>query len=238
MIRYAIGDVHGQRALLEAMLVALAADQGVSNTGPGRPTVLLVGDYVDRGPASAQVIEMLMVGCHGPFQLHCLKGNHEEMMLAARTDPKAATLWLVNGGLATLRSYGWTPPPGVSVGFLPGEVVMEAALACVPEAHWRWIEALPTLHQDERYVYAHAGLHPDRPLSRQTARDLLWIREPFLSRAGKLGHTVVHGHTPAFAPEVFPFRIGIDTGTGYGGPLTALATTGKKPRFIQIGGHR
>lgn len=218
---YAVGDSHGCADRLGLMHL-LIADHAAAR--PARQTVLVhLGDYVDRGPDSARVLEMLRAG--GPLAdagVVNLIGNHEQLMLAA-LDPRAEAdvmrFWLDNGGGPTLESYGADPEDPGSWGV-------------VPEADLQWLRTLRPSFALGGYFFTHAGVRPDVPLDAQDPMDLAWIREPFLSWRGSLPAVVVHGHTPARGPEVLPHRIGIDTGAVFGGPLTCAVLEGRKVGFL------
>ncbi|MDJ0386643.1 metallophosphoesterase [Roseomonas sp. E05] len=214
---YAIGDVHGCAPRLGALHAAIAADWAARPAA--RCAVVHLGDYVDRGPGSAAVLERLCGP--GPMpgaEMVLLRGNHEAMMmgsLAAGPGTAAEDLWLWNGGDATLASYG-----AKDAGFTP------------PAAHRALLERTALTWQAGSYFFVHAGIDPRRPLEAQRSQDLLWIREPFLSWPRPLPMIVVHGHTPCRVPELRSNRIGIDTGAVAGGPLTCLVLEGKQLRFL------
>ena len=206
----AIGDVHGHIGKLELLL------GHCERRCSGHATRLVfIGDYVDRGPDSRAVVDLLReLQRSRPGEVVCLRGNHEAVVLAAARDQLHRLpgdvdmdVWLgpSGGGLQTLASYGIT-----HASQLPGD-------------HLEWMAALPLSHDDGLRYFAHAGVDPARPLSDQVEDDLLWIREPFLSHAGGFGRLVVHGHTPVKArvPDMRANRLNIDTGAGYGGPITA-----------------
>jgi len=215
---YAIGDVHGCAERLGALHAAIAADWAA---GPARHCVVIhLGDYVDRGPDSAAVLERL---CGPPpvagAESILLRGNHEAMMLeslAAGPGTVAEDLWLWNGGDATLGSYG-----AADAGF------------ALPARHHALLQGTRLHWQTGGYFFVHAGIDPRWPLEQQRERDLLWIREPFLSWPRSLPRVVVHGHTPSRAPELRHHRIGIDTGAVAGGPLTCLVLEEAKLRFLR-----
>ncbi|MXP63620.1 serine/threonine protein phosphatase [Roseomonas sp. M0104] len=214
---YAIGDVHGCAARLGTLHAAIADDWA---SRPATHCVLVhLGDYVDRGPDSAAVLERLCGP--GPVpgaQEVVLRGNHEAMMLdslAAGAGTAAEDLWLWNGGDATLASYG-----ARDASFAP------------PAAHRALLERTLFSWQAGSYFFVHAGIDPRRPLESQRSQDLLWIREPFLSWPRPLPMIVVHGHTPSRAPELRGNRIGIDTGAVAGGALTCLVLEGERLRFL------
>jgi serine/threonine protein phosphatase 1 len=221
---YVIGDVHGCSERLRAMHGEIAHDLAL------RPAadVLIVhlGDYVDRGPDSAGVVELLLlpfpctVGGRGVRVMN-LMGNHEEMMLSALANVDAAPLWLVNGGDASLASWGVTLRTRAR----------EWADA-VPGRHLAFLRGLPLMHAVGGYLFVHAGLRPNVPLNRQSRLDMLWIREPFLSFEGDFPAVVVHGHTPEPEPAVKRNRIGIDTGACLGGALTCLVLEADSMGFL------
>ena len=189
----AFGDIHGCRTELLALLAQVSPGAG--------DQLVFLGDYVDRGPDSAGVIDdLLAVRARFPASVF-LRGNHEQMLLdvLAGADP---TTFLFNGGGRTIASYeargGW-PPPG---------------------EHRLFLENLPLLYRSAGFVFVHAGLRPGTPLAEQGADDLLWIRQEFLECPDDWGATVVYGHTPRDAPLFEPGRIGLDTGCVYGGRLT------------------
>jgi serine/threonine protein phosphatase 1 len=218
---YAIGDVHGCLQQLVALHWAIAADLAAR---PVAESVLIhLGDYVDRGPDSAGVLWLLTGSVAPPVSRRIdLQGNHESMMAASLSgDARLAESWVVNGGGATLQSYGVTEDEPLSD--------WESR---VPLAHRQWITTRPLTHQEGGYLFVHAGIRPGRPLLQQSADDLLWIREPFLSSTERHSHVVVHGHTPASTPSVLPNRIGIDTGAAMGGVLTCLVLEQDRLAFL------
>jgi serine/threonine protein phosphatase 1 len=219
---YAVGDLHGCASKLDDLHARIAADWAA---GPAERTVLVyLGDYVDRGPDSAGVVDRLMAPPPVPeADVVTLLGNHEQMMLEALAPRAAATttgFWLGNGGAATLESYGADPedPRG-----------WEAAVGA---EHLDFLAGCALSWAAGDYLFVHAGVRPELPLHRQDPMDMLWIREPFLSWAGELEAVVVHGHTPADRPEVMPHRIGIDTGAVFGGPLTCAVLEEDRLRFL------
>ncbi|ONG48081.1 serine/threonine protein phosphatase [Pseudoroseomonas deserti] len=219
---YAIGDVHGCAGRLLALHAAIAEDWEARPAA--RCALVHLGDYVDRGPDSAAVIEALC----GPGPLPRaeridLLGNHEAMMMAALKDGPgsvAEDLWLWNAGDATLASYG------------PKDGPLPAGHPALPARHRAFLDGLRLSWTAGDYLFVHAGIDPRKPLAAQRAQDLLWIREPFLSWPRPLPAVVVHGHTPCRAPELRPNRIGIDTGAVAGGPLTCLVLEAARLRFL------
>ncbi len=221
---YAIGDVHGCADNLRALHREIARDLADRPVAEAR--LVHLGDYVDRGPDSAGVIETLLqpfpqAGAGpGPLVVN-LMGNHEEMMLTALADFDAVPHWLSNGGAASLESWGIRVPPRT------GDWA-----AAVPSHHLAFLRGLQLMHAAGGYVFVHAGLRPRTPLARQSRIDMLWIREPFLSFDGELPAVVVHGHTPVSAPVVRHNRIGIDTGACLGGRLTCVVLEADRLGFL------
>lgn len=218
---YAVGDSHGcadRLAEMHAMIAEHAAD-----SGPARIVLVHLGDYVDRGPDSAGVIEILRGPSPVPgASVVNLIGNHEQMMLAGldpRAEEEVVQFWLDNGGGATLESYGADPEDMRS-------------WDAVPQGDLLFLRTLRPSLPLGGYFFAHAGVRPEVALDRQDPMDLAWIREPFLSWRGRLPAVVVHGHTPAEGPEVLPHRIGIDTGAVFGGPLTCAVLEGERVGFL------
>ena len=228
-IYYAIGDVHGCDDLLETMLARIASDREYRH--PDSPaTMVLVGDYVDRGPGSAAVVDRLMRGIDD-FELICLKGNHEAMLLACTEtgDRQAWASWIHNGGDTTVHSFGVT----VRYGFFRADYLVDAL---GPE-RLAWLRGLPTHHLTPDYLFVHAGILPGRPVEDQSERDLLWIRNRFLDSDEHHCRLVIHGHTPMEEPDIRPNRIGIDTGAFTTGRLTAVVLgEAEGPRFLTAEG--
>lgn len=225
---YAVGDIHGRDDLLAAVHGAIAEDMAAQPAA--RSVVVYLGDYVDRGPESFEVLDRLIHGrLPGVRSVH-LKGNHEQMMLDFLSGVPE-TAWLMNGGDATLASYGVPPPhPWVEA---PELARVRALLrAAVPEIHLQFLRALELSFRSGDYLFVHAGIRPGRPPEDQEARDLLWIRGPFLSSSQDFGVRVVHGHSISPEPEIRPNRIGIDTGAFHSGRLTCLVLEAETMRFL------
>ncbi len=218
---YAVGDVHGCLDQLVDLHWAIAADLAARKVAES--VLVHLGDYVDRGPDSAAVVWLLAGTVAPPVTRRAdLKGNHEVMMLAALDGrARVAESWLENGGAATLESY---------------HVPLDASPAdwhlSIPLAHRQWLTTRELTHQEGGYLFVHAGIRPGRDLIRQSADDLLWIREPFLSSNETHPFVIVHGHTPCSAPAVRSNRIGIDTGAVMGGRLTCLVLEEDGMRFL------
>jgi serine/threonine protein phosphatase 1 len=224
---YAIGDIHGRLDLLDAMIARIDADRGGA-----RPTVVLLGDYIDRGPDSAKVIDRLLALPDWADWV-LLRGNHEQAMLEALSDlPQADRLmrqWLNFGGVETLQSYGVPSTLLYAGDFAAIRADINARL---PAAHGALLDGLRMAHRLGDYLFVHAGIRPGVPMAQQDPQDLLWIREEFLDNRIDHGAVVVHGHS--ISPEVVerPNRIGIDTGAYRTGKLTALVIEGTDRRFL------
>lgn len=225
----AVGDIHGHLDLLLDLLPRLEAE---CRRAPAPTHLIFLGDYIDRGPLSAQTIDWLAAFAPDWATPHFLRGNHEQCLIdilsgAAPDDTLAA--WLDYGGRETLSSYGLGSRTLYSDDL---DAIRDAARQAVPARHRRFLEAtLPRLRFGD-YVFAHAGLRPGVPVEEQREEDLLWIREPFLSSEDDFGAVVVHGHTITPAPENRHNRIGIDTGVYRHGVLTAVVLEGPSRRFV------
>jgi serine/threonine protein phosphatase 1 len=205
---YAVGDVHGCLAQLLALEHQIIAD---GRRVAGEKWLVMLGDYIDRGPDSAGVVAHLLEPLPEGWRRICLLGNHEQMMLDFLQDAEAFAFWLDEGGLATLESYAAAAADGDD----EAEVVM-------PGAHLRFLAGLPISLSLPGWLFVHAGIRPGVPLADQTDDDLIFIRRPFLDATDFGGLRVVHGHTPGRAPVDTPARIGIDTHCFHSGRLTAV----------------
>ena len=200
MLTYAIGDIHGSDTKLANLLRHCQA-----HCGDDACRFVFVGDYVDRGPSSREVVNLLMEMQSGaPERIVCLRGNHEELLIDA-SKKRNERLWLDNGGDTTLDSYGVDHAEEL------------------PAEHLAWFKDLPLAISDGKRFFVHAGIEPGVPLQQQPKEVMLWIREPFLSDARDHGQFIVHGHTPLETgrPDLRANRLNLDTGAVFGGPLTA-----------------
>lgn len=224
----AIGDVHGRLDLVENLWAQIDAASRLSSARSR--TLVFVGDYVDRGPQSRQVVERLLGGFAG-FDTVFLKGNHDETLLQFLADPTIGEAWRNFGGLETLASYGIAHPQGKNWSQTRSEFA-----AALPRAHLEFLKNLKLHLTIGDYVFVHAGLKPRVPLEEQSETDLLWIRDEFLDSTVNFGRVVVHGHTPTEAPVVRANRIGIDTGAYMTDNLTAIILEERTRRFLSTGG--
>jgi serine/threonine protein phosphatase 1 len=210
-ITFAIGDIHGCYDKLRSLLEAC------ERIGARRPTrFICLGDYVDRGPDTEMVVALL-IRKQAIYESNfvCIRGNHEQMLLEAAAKgrfDRDLMKWWGNGGEQALDSYGVNDPSDL------------------PVEHLDWMRGLPLQTRDHHRLFVHAGIRPGVPLLSQSAEDLLWMREPFLSSEEDHGVVVVHGHTPTRSrkPDLRPNRLNIDTGACFGGPLTAAVFSDEK----------
>ncbi|MDE2167470.1 MAG: serine/threonine protein phosphatase [Alphaproteobacteria bacterium] len=228
---YAVGDIHGRLDLLARLHDLIAADAAASDAR--RRVVVYLGDYVDRGPDTRGVVDLLMRKPLAGFEHIHLLGNHEDYLLQFLENPAVGPHWCSFGGLETLASYGVRLPSPFLVRAAEYEIARQALAEQIPPAHVEFMRDLRLTHQEGDYFFAHAGVKPGVALAAQQAEDLLWIRDEFLDSDDDFGACVVHGHTIVEAPEERPNRIGIDTGAFATGRLTALVLDGTARRFIQ-----
>ncbi|MCE9522371.1 MAG: serine/threonine protein phosphatase [Alphaproteobacteria bacterium] len=220
----AIGDVHGRLDLLEMLWHQIDAASRLSSAR--HRTLIFLGDYIDRGLYSAELVDRLLEGFPG-FETIYLKGNHDETLLRFLTDPTIGDVWRNFGGLETLRSYGVSHAPGKSWSQIRSEFA-----DAIPKSHVDFFKNLKLHVTVGDYLFVHAGLKPRVPLEEQRETDMLWIREEFLDSTVNFGRIVVHGHTPTETPDVRPNRIGIDTGAYMTGTLTALVLEERSRSFL------
>ncbi|MBE9637701.1 metallophosphoesterase [Salipiger mangrovisoli] len=232
---YVIGDIHGQIDRLNEALDYIATDEHA-----GAPIVFL-GDYVDRGPDSRAVIELLMQGQAEGRPWTCLMGNHDRFLLRFLDNPRymdpavsRPLLWTDPplGGAHTLASYGVDVREGRDLRDIHAD-----ALEAIPQAHRDWIANLPRFHATDEQIFVHAGLRPGVLLNYQKEDDLVWIRAPFLDWKGDWGRLVVHGHTALDVPQLYPNRLNMDGGAGYGRPLYPALLLGRDAFLLGPGGR-
>ena len=219
---YAVGDVHGRIDLLERAMLQI--DEHLLSNPAARPIEVYLGDYIDRGPGSRQVLDRL-VNRHLNHTTVCLLGNHEIFMMEFLKRPEILIEWQNYGGLATLASYGLEPIMNASEA--QQEELAAALERALPNSHRMFLEELALSFTCGDFFFVHAGVRPGVPLRRQSQDDLLWIREDFLLHEGSFGKIVVHGHTPVLQPELRANRINIDTGAYATGRLTCLVLEGQ-----------
>jgi len=229
---YVIGDIHGRDDLLADLMCDIEQDGGAY---PDRRKVLIfLGDYIDRGLQSRQVIDRLTGPIPEGFEVIFLKGNHELAMQQFMQDSQFGRTWKYYGGLETLHSYGITELT-LSDDPMEFERARDCLRATLPEAHKEFFDRLLPCVEFGDYFFAHAGVRPGVSLRRQIEEDLLWIREDFLESKASFGKVVVHGHTPSEEAVFRPNRIGIDTGAYMTGVLTCLVLDGNDRQLLQTG---
>jgi serine/threonine protein phosphatase 1 len=201
---FAIGDIHGCISELNNLMKKL-------DIKAKEDTLVFIGDYIDRGPDSKGVINSILEIRQVIDHVVCLKGNHEQMFLNYHRERLDEELFMENGGMSTLISYGFM------------RAGREEKIN-VPESHMQFFSTLLSYYETDHYIFVHAGLRPGIPLKRQDMDDLLWIREEFINSSYNFGKTVVFGHTPVSLTEplINKNKIGIDTGAVYGGKLTCV----------------
>ncbi len=239
---YAIGDIHGCRAELEALQQAIRDD--LRRYPHPDPVIVYLGDFIDRGPDSCGVIDNLVHERAAPYRTRFLCGNHDELLLqyyrnpltlVRPKDPRPNKIhWLhkAGGGIETLRSYGIEGATALNP-----EASHAAFRAALPAAHLQFFEMLERAVRIGSYLFVHAGIRPGIPLAEQDDDDLIWIREPFLSYRGDHGFTVVHGHTPTDTVENHGNHIGVDTGAVFGGPLSCVVLENDRQKTLTVRGR-
>jgi serine/threonine protein phosphatase 1 len=214
---YAVGDIHGRLDLLDELLSQM--DAHLAANPIARSVDVFLGDYVDRGPASRDVIDRL-IARRTMGSAVCLKGNHELLLRQFMEDPATLEEWGKYGGVATLISYGLAPPMKADSN---GQVKLATEfIQQMPESHRHFLDTLELSFTCGDFFFVHAGVRPGIALRTQRAEDLLWIRDDFLLHEQPFGKVVVHGHTPVAQPEIRSNRINIDTGAYATGRLTCL----------------
>src|SRR6185437_10815771 len=199
-LTFVVGDIHGCFSKLDS-LTRYCVDYASNR----QLMFVMLGDYIDRGDDSRDVVKRLMLQSEqNPNEMICLKGNHEAMLIIAQQNQEEMKWWIGNGGDRTLASYGIS------------------SLADFPPDHLAWIKRLPLCHDDGRRFFVHAGVDPTLPLDSQSEKTFLWTRKRY-PESLSAGRFVVHGHTPSRSgkPELQKHRLNLDTGAVYGGPLTA-----------------
>jgi serine/threonine protein phosphatase 1 len=237
-VGFAVGDIHGRSDLLGEMLDLLEARTSAEQRGESAPVVIFLGDYVDRGPNSALVIEMLLSGRPHGYERRFLKGNHEQYMLAFMDAPLDNRAWVVQGGAETLLAYGVQPLDPRSARDEDWIAVAAALKAAVPQSHIDFMSGLERYVAMGDYAFVHAGIDAGRTLEEQTDDDLFWARDRFIASKRPFSHRVVHGHTPVDRPYADQRRIAVDTGAYASGTLTAARFEGEDVTFLSVSDRR
>lgn len=228
MAIYAIGDVHGCLDELLALERVIVRDV---ETLSCRKLIIMLGDYVDRGPASAQVMDHLVATPPQGIERICLCGNHEMVMLDYLEGRASRANWISMGAMPTLLSYGIDHERLQHI-YQTDRKIDEVVRAAIPASHIAFLRSLPIMIETPRFVFVHAGIRPELALDRQSDEDLVFIRTAFHERAHLLSRYVVHGHTPVDVARREGMRVNIDTGAFFSGRLTALRIWQGKGRYL------
>lgn len=216
---YAVGDIHGRADLLVDAIARI--DDDLARRPIRHAVEVYLGDYIDRGPDSKTVIDLLSVRLVKHHAV-CLRGNHEALMEDFLRDPVNRDPWLQLGGMQTLASYGINLRPGIDTEADTRRRFWHA----FPRAHEVFLQCLRYSFCCGDFLFVHAGIRPGIPIGQQNAHDLLWIRHEFLGSSQHHGKFVVHGHTPVPHPDIRQNRMNIDTGAWRSGTLTCVAIEG------------
>jgi serine/threonine protein phosphatase 1 len=218
---YAIGDIHGRADLLEALLAQIDVDCALYPSS--RPIVVFLGDYIDRGPGSSEVLDLLLA-CGRTRETVFLRGNHETFVHRFLSEPAILDEWRLCGGLETLMSYGLKP--SINPDAAEQTRLAEQLARSIPQRHLEFLNSLDLSFSCGDFLFVHAGIRPGVAIRRQREEDLLWIRDEFLFCEEPFEKFVVHGHTPVPAPDIRSNRVNIDTGAFATGRLTCIAIEG------------
>jgi serine/threonine protein phosphatase 1 len=228
---YAIGDIHGRIDLLDESLGFIERD--ISQRETKRNFVVFLGDLIDRGPASAQVVERVRTYDKPGIRKIVLSGNHEEVLVRLlRGQSELLRDWVRFGGAECARSFGIDPK---LLKRLHNKSAVKQLRDHIPNDHQAFLESLADTFRIGDYLFVHAGIRPGVPLPEQSQTDLRWIRDPFLINGEDHGFVVVHGHTISKTVDLKPNRIGIDTGAYHTGVLTVLGLENSERWFLQTG---
>lgn len=229
---YCIGDIHGRADLLQALHRGILSDAQQGEPGAvTRNIVVYVGDYIDRGMQSREVIDHILSDPLPGFEKVYLKGNHDDSLLQFLRDPEFGPMWFSYGGDATVLSYGVRMSPS-KVGRDRFEDMRQQLEANLPPSHLEFLQSLQMVYDCGDYLFVHAGFKPGVAVQQQKPEDMMWIREEFLESRHDFGKVVVHGHSVTDAPEMKSNRIGIDTGAYASDTLTCLILEGEGRYFI------
>ncbi|WP_176591300.1 metallophosphoesterase [Sphingobium sp. EM0848] len=228
---YAIGDIHGRDDLFAELLEKIARDE--ADRPPLPRLLILLGDLVDRGPQSAQVVERAMKLAQSGQNIRFIKGNHEEMFIAAaRGEAQAAHFFRRFGGVETLASYGLSPDDSSA---MSDAALAQWMLTHIPRGPIDFLDDFPDMLTIGDYLFVHAGVRPRIALDAQIPADLRWIRGDFLNHRRRFGKMIVHGHSISEDVDIQSNRIGIDTGAFRSGKLTAIGLEQGQRWFLQTG---
>jgi serine/threonine protein phosphatase 1 len=222
---YAVGDIHGRADLLSEIIARI--DDDVRRRPIAHTVEVYLGDYVDRGPGSRTVLDLLSVRLVANRAV-CLRGNHEAVMEAFLRDPAILQHWLPLGGMQTLASYGIELHDETETAL----DLQRRFLDAFPRAHELFMQCLRNQFTCGDFLFVHAGIRPNIPIEHQDVNDLIWIRNEFLYSTRKHERFIVHGHTPVPHPDIHHNRINIDTCAWRMGTLTCIAIEGSTILFL------
>lgn len=222
---YAVGDIHGRADLLSDIIARI--DDDIRRRPIAHAVEVYLGDYIDRGPHSKAVIDLLAVRLVANHAV-CLRGNHEAVMEGFLQDPTILPYWLQLGGMQTLASYGVELHDESETAFN----VHRRFVAAFPRAHELVMQCMRHHFISGDFLFVHAGIRPDIPIERQDINDLIWIRNEFLDSTREHERFVVHGHTPVPHADIRHNRINIDTYAWQTGTLTCVAIEGSTILFL------
>jgi len=218
---YVIGDIHGRFDLFETLWEQLDTAHHV----------VCVGDYIDRGEASADVLRRLM-RLSQENAVTCLLGNHEDMMLRFLNSPSVhGTNWLRNGGLQTLASFGIAGLSDTATGADLTKARNDLHNA-MGEGLIQWLQKLPLTYKSGNVVVVHAGADPNLPIEKQSKEHLIWGHSEFLKSTRTDGLWIAHGHTITQTPKAELGRISTDTGAYATGRLTVAGISRDGVEFL------
>jgi serine/threonine protein phosphatase 1 len=227
---YAIGDIHGRLDLLDEMHLLIREDAASAGAN-SRIVVVYLGDYIDRGPRSREVIDRLLNSPLADFETIHLRGNHEDIMLGFLDEGTRGAPWFRHGGRETLQSYGVSAPRHEADQDFP---VAQADLRqSLPRAHRAFLDDTRAMYRAGDYLFVHAGVRPGVAVADQNPTDFMWIRHEFMDSEVDFGVCVVHGHTIEARPAITNNRIGLDTGAYYTGQLSCAVIEDDTIRFLQ-----
>ena len=230
---YAIGDIHGRLDLLDLLLADIERD--IAARSRCRTVLVFLGDLIDRGPQSREVVERLRTYRRPRVKAVFLAGNHEEVLLRILSGEHGILdSWLTFGGAECLKSYGIDPLAIRSMSEARG---IETIRKSFPPAHLKFLNGFADTLRLGNYLFVHAGIRPGLDLALQNQSDLRWIRSAFLDHEADHGFVVVHGHTIARDVVERSNRIGIDTGAYRTGVLTALGLEGSDRWYLATHGE-
>lgn len=229
-VYYIIGDIHGRIDLLKK-IHGLIKNDIADHDSSLKKNIVYLGDYIDRGDHSREVIDYLLNSPLKEAHSIYLKGNHEDTLLQFYDSPDIGAHWFKFGGMATLLSYNLkitsNMPSSEQI-----KMLWEHFKEQLPPDHLAFYQDLQLMHEAGDYLFVHAGIMPGRKLIQQSPRDMMWIRDEFLEFERSHEKFIVHGHSISSEPEIKPNRIGIDTGAYYSNRLTCLVLHDSSRRFL------